>query len=87
MHLEEASYSARATWQYWSAAVFAALPWATVPGRTIYGSVLSIDKCSASTLGLAWLWLEKIRVEYEGAIYHVMNRGDWVLGMAHFGKS
>jgi len=34
MHLEDASYSARATWQYWSAAVFAGLHWATASGRT-----------------------------------------------------
>jgi hypothetical protein len=34
MHLEDASYSARATWQYWSVAVFAVLHWATASGRT-----------------------------------------------------
>ena len=34
MHLEGASYSSRATWQYWSGAVVAALHWATAPGRT-----------------------------------------------------
>ena len=28
-------------------------------GVNANGSVLSIDKCFASTLGLAWLWLEK----------------------------
>ena len=34
MHLEDASYFSRATWQYWSVAVFAALHWATAAGRT-----------------------------------------------------
>ena len=34
MHLDDASYSARATWQYWSVAVFAGLHWATASGRT-----------------------------------------------------
>src|SRR5664279_1017470 len=34
MHLKDASYSSRATWQYWSVAVCAALPWATASGRT-----------------------------------------------------
>ena len=34
MHLEDASYSSRATWQYGSVAVFAALHWATASGRT-----------------------------------------------------
>ena len=34
MHLEDASYSARATWQYWSVAVVAVLHWATASGRT-----------------------------------------------------
>ena len=34
MHLEDASYSSRATWQYWSEAVCAALRWATASGRT-----------------------------------------------------
>jgi hypothetical protein len=34
MHLEDASYSSRATWQYWSVAVVAALRWATASGRT-----------------------------------------------------
>ena len=34
MHLEDASYSSRATWQYWLVAVFAALHWATASGRT-----------------------------------------------------
>src|ERR1035437_3804162 len=34
MHLEDASYSSRTTWQYWSVAVCAALHWATASGRT-----------------------------------------------------
>src|SRR5664279_5418137 len=34
MHLEDASYVSRATWQYWSVAVCAALHWATASGRT-----------------------------------------------------
>src|ERR1035441_4356457 len=34
MHLEDASYSSRATWQYWSVAVCVALHWATASGRT-----------------------------------------------------
>jgi hypothetical protein len=34
MHLEDASYSCRATWQYWSVAVFAVLHWETASGRT-----------------------------------------------------
>ena len=34
MHLEDASYSSRATWQYWSVTVVAALHWATASRRT-----------------------------------------------------
>src|SRR5882672_4471374 len=40
----------------------------------IKGSVLSIGNIGPSchTLGMA----RKLRIQYEGAIYHVMNRGD-----------
>src|SRR5437773_2401153 len=38
------------------------------------GSVLSIDKYQPA--GSFVRMARKLRVEYEGAIYHVMNRGD-----------
>src|SRR5436190_5575422 len=49
----------------------------TCKGRvegTVNGSVLSIDKYQPA--GSFVRMPRKLRVEYEGAIYHVMNRGD-----------
>src|SRR5437773_12293034 len=40
----------------------------------VNGSVLSIDKYEPA--GSFVHMARKLRVEYEGAIYHVMNRGD-----------
>jgi hypothetical protein len=40
----------------------------------VKGSVLSIDKYSIR--GTFLFMARKLRIQYEGAVYHVMNRGD-----------
>src|SRR6059036_721825 len=49
MHLEDASYSSRATWQYGTVAVVAALHWATASGRTkrLASLIICISRCEA----------------------------------------
>jgi hypothetical protein len=49
MHLEDASYSSRATWQYWSVAVVAALHWATASERTKRRAslIICLSRCEA----------------------------------------